>query len=274
MKNKLSVTAIILCHINDDRLLKALESVQFCDEILILDHQSHNDWEKLAQKFHFRVIQHQANIEDFSQVRNSLAPQAQHDWILSLDSDEYLADPALAAELLAQLIKDENFNCASVTRTDIFAQQQLKHGEAGQQKITKIYDRRQLHYKRPVHEEITGLKEQKIACLALPITILHHSHLSVESFFQDVCQYAEMEALHRAVLFEFKEKQILFQLIFYPLGKFVLNYFFKLGCLDGFAGLVYASLMSLHSLMVRIFLWENLFSEKSQTKKIGEGQSD
>ncbi len=262
MKNKVPVTAIILCHINGERLNKAIASVQFCDEILILDHHSGKDWTKLQKKYHLKIIEQQKPIENFSQLRNYLAPQAKNSWILSLDSDEYIAEPELAAELIKKIINDENYNCASLIRTDIFSGDQLKHGEAGQQKIIKLYQRQQLHYERPVHEELTAIQDHEKKCLDLPIQIFHQSHLSVESFFQDVCKYAEMEAQHRAAIFNFAEKQILTQMVVYPLGKFFYNYVLKLGFLDGFAGLVYASLMSLHSIMVRVFLWEKLYVKK------------
>jgi hypothetical protein len=39
----------------------------------------------------------------------------------------------------------------------------------------------------------------------------------------------------------------------------MLNYWLKLGFLDGFAGLSYALMMSFHSLLVRIYLYEKYF---------------
>ena len=43
---------------------------------------------------------------------------------------------------------------------------------------------------------------------------------------------------------------------FYPLFKFVQNYFFRLGFLDGAAGFIYAFMMSFHSFLVRAKLYQ------------------
>lgn len=44
-------------------------------------------------------------------------------------------------------------------------------------------------------------------------------------------------------------------IIMYPLGKFILNYFFRRGFLDHIPGLIVALIMSFHSFLVRGKLW-------------------
>ncbi|MFN4212849.1 MAG: hypothetical protein ACK4FL_02720, partial [Microgenomates group bacterium] len=60
----------------------------------------------------------------------------------------------------------------------------------------------------------------------------------------------------------------IFEIIFYPLGKFILNYFIYLGFLDGPAGFAYAFLMSFHSFLVRAKLYQytQIVSEAEQVR--------
>jgi hypothetical protein len=112
--------------------------------------------------------------------------------------------------------------------------------------------KRASQFVRPVHEiaQIEGKLHLS------KITILHFAHQNINEFFQAIAGYAQIEAEHR------QESRLPVWLlglktIIYPLAKFCQNYFFKLGLLDGWRGLVYASLMSLHSLSVRVFSYEN-----------------
>jgi len=51
-------------------------------------------------------------------------------------------------------------------------------------------------------------------------------------------------------------KTNIFEIIFFPIGKFINNYFFNLGFFDGPAGFTYAFMMSFHSFLVRAKLYQ------------------
>jgi hypothetical protein len=56
-------------------------------------------------------------------------------------------------------------------------------------------------------------------------------------------------------LFQQKIHTNLFQIVFYPLGKFLYNYIVRLGFLDSTPGIIMALSMSFHSFLVRAKLW-------------------
>ncbi|MBI4226081.1 hypothetical protein HY612_03115 [Candidatus Roizmanbacteria bacterium] len=64
------------------------------------------------------------------------------------------------------------------------------------------------------------------------------------------------------------ESASVWKIIFFPLAKFILNYFIKLGFLDGPAGFTYAFLMSFHSFLVRAKLWQ--YSKSINLRHSGE----
>ena len=55
------------------------------------------------------------------------------------------------------------------------------------------------------------------------------------------------------------KKTIIKQMIVYPIGKFINNFILELGFLDGWRGLIYAFIMSLHSLWVRVYWYEKAY---------------
>jgi hypothetical protein len=69
-------------------------------------------------------------------------------------------------------------------------------------------------------------------------------------------------------LFQQGKKTNILAIIFYPFGKFILNYFLKLGFLDGAPGFVYAFMMSFHSFLVRgkLYTLNHAKNRKSNAK--------
>ncbi|MDO8514877.1 MAG: hypothetical protein Q7S14_00090, partial [bacterium] len=79
--------------------------------------------------------------------------------------------------------------------------------------------------------------------------LIHYPHPTIFDFINQINLYTETDA--KELLKEGK-KFSYFRLICNPIGKFIQNYFLKLGFLDGSAGFVYAFMMSFHSLVVRV----------------------
>jgi glycosyltransferase involved in cell wall biosynthesis len=91
------ISVCIVCRNEADKLEPALESVQWADEILVLDLSSTDGSAALARRYGARVIEREpAPIVEL--VRNEVAAQARNDWILALDPDERVT-PGLADEL-------------------------------------------------------------------------------------------------------------------------------------------------------------------------------
>ena len=81
----------------------------------------------------------------------------------------------------------------------------------------------------------------------------HYPHPTLKQFIYDINNYSDIRTTE---LFNRGIKTNLLEIIFFPFGKFIYNYFFNLGFLDGPAGFTYAFLMSFHSFLVRAKLYQ------------------
>lgn len=242
-----SLSIIILTHRSDERFESALASAQFAKEVLVIDYHSGAAWDTLKDIYHFQVISKEDDLVDFSAARNDALTYATQEWVLFLDSDEII--PKSSQPDILRIITDKVCAGATVRRQDYWHGRPLRFGEAGLISLLRMAKRNSIAFKRPVHEEADV---QGTLCSS-NITIHHFPHPTITSFYKSIVRYTQQEALHRT-----QQKQALFIpfIIIFPLGKFVLNFFFKLGFLDGWRGLVYAFMMSLHSLFVRVFWYE------------------
>lgn len=100
-----SIAVCLVCCNEADRLPDALTSVQWADELLVMDLESADASADIARAQGARVIARPpVPIVEF--VRNELAAYARSDWILVLDPDERIS-PALADELRRAASRDD-----------------------------------------------------------------------------------------------------------------------------------------------------------------------
>ncbi len=242
--SKLSI--IILTHINDDRFLRALQSAQFADEVIVGGDSSENIWRKLSETYEFRYIQIDT-IDDFSKTRNTLQQKAKNEWVFFLDSDEWISKN-LENEI-CKAINNEDIDGYSVSRKDIFLHKQLKHGETAHITLTRLARKTKAKWEKNVHE-VWRVRGQ---VTKLDTPLFHEPHNSITSFIDIVTNYSFLVAKKETSL---STLRLWMKTGMFPVGKFLHNYFLRLGFLDGWRGFVYAFVMSLHSLFVRVHIYE------------------
>lgn len=246
----MKISAIILTKNEEQNILDCLNSVKWCDEVIVIDDSSFDKTKDLIKKFnHKNIVVYQApNIEDFSQKRNYGLSKAKEDWVLFIDADERITE-SLAWEISNLTFELQNkYRGFYVKRRDFIWGKELKHGEAGNVKLLRFAKRNTGQWEGKVHEKWkidgdTGTLKNKM---------LHYPHKNIEEFLKEINFYTDIRSQE---LFEKRKKVSLLSIIFYPLGKFALNYFIKQGFRDNLRGLIFVILMSFHSFLVRGKLW-------------------
>lgn len=234
----MTLSVIILSHNNEKTLDRALRSVSWADEIILVDDFSTDSTLKIAKEasHQIKIISHHLH-NDWASQRNFALSQASGDWVLFLDSDEVITTK-LQAEIQPAL-QDKNINGYFLKRQDYLGNRALKHGETDQVRLLRLAKRGVGQWQRPVHEYWTV--PGPLGELASPLD--HHPHETIRDFIVNSNHYSDIDAKILPA-----ERFILLK----PFAKFIYNYFILLGFLDGYPGFVFAYLMSLQSLMVRI----------------------
>jgi hypothetical protein len=95
-----SVCACIIARDEEERLPGALESVAFCDELVVVDSGSSDHTIEIARAAGAKLVVHP--FRTFGKQRNVAIDHATADWILEVDADERIT-PRLRAEIEAFL---------------------------------------------------------------------------------------------------------------------------------------------------------------------------
>jgi len=256
-----NLTLIILTDRDDNIFHQSLMSAALAEKLIILDQETKNDWpqlkkelKKLNPKIEITIVERQGKIEDFARVRNNAIKMVKTDWLMFLDSDEVFQVPD--PKYLKQLLNSHSVSGYQVKRSDYFLGNRIRFGEAGTSQPIRLAYKNKIVFERKVHEtaKITGIVADS------GLEIKHLAHKNLQEFLADISDYALLEAQYRyEQQLVYSALKIICQALTYPVGKFLYNYVWKLGFLDGFGGFIYASFMSLHSLLVRVYLYEQYF---------------
>jgi len=239
------ISAIVLTRNEEKNVGGCLKGLKWCDEIVVIDDYSEDGTGEIAKKLGAKVFKRHLN-NDFAAQRNFGLEKAEGNWVLFVDADERVS-PELAEEI-KKTIKKTDFDGFYLKRQDWFGGRWLKHGETANVRLLRLARKGSGKWKRKVHEvwEIKG----KISELENPF--LHYPHPTISDFLKQINFHS---TLHAEALRDEKVRPSLFQLIANPLGKFIQNYIFKLGFLDGMPGFIVAMMMSFHSFLSRAKLY-------------------
>jgi glycosyltransferase involved in cell wall biosynthesis len=246
------ITAIVLTKNSENTLVKCINSLLFCSEIIIIDDYSSDTTLSILEKYKkkykkLRIIRRNLN-KDFSAQRNFGISKAKNSWILFIDSDE-IVSPDLQKEISVAILNKDTHGYF-LKRNDYFLGKKLKFGETAHNKFLRLAIKKKSKWERKVHE----LWKVKGTVKELKNPIIHNPDQDLKSFIDKINYYSDIVAQYRI------EQGIeinFWQILFYPIAKFIKNYVIYLGFLDGTHGFVLAVLMSFHSYLDKSKQWLN-----------------
>ncbi|MBA2238906.1 MAG: glycosyltransferase family 2 protein, partial [Lysobacter sp.] len=90
------LTAVVTCFNSEATLEQCLASLDFCDELVVLDSGSTDASQAIARRHGARL--HVETFRGYAAQKQAAVDHASHDWVLLLDSDEWL--PAGAGQMI------------------------------------------------------------------------------------------------------------------------------------------------------------------------------
>lgn len=242
------ISAVVLTKNEERNIGKCLDSILWCDEIIVVDDFSEDNTVEKIQNLNSKIKIFEKHLNnDFASQRNYGFSKAKYEWVIFVDADEIVSSD-LKNEILGKIKNNKNTGGFYVKRRDFIFGNVMQHGEFGNIKLLRLGRANKGKWEGRVHEEwkIKGKIEE------LGHSLFHYPHQSINGFLKDINFYTDIRAKE---LFDKGAKSNFISIILYTKIKFIQNYFLKLGFLDGTSGLVLALFMSLHSFLVRSKLW-------------------
>lgn len=248
----LDVSAFVLTQNNANSIRDCLDSVTWCDEIIVVDSFSTDETLEIAATYsNLRILQHQ-----YETAREQRVWGIQHvrsKWTFILDSDEVCSE-ALRDELIRILKSgDDTYDgYLCLIRTKIFGKL-LKHQDCissmGKRLVLTTRATR-YHSATRVHASIRLDNKKKMPA---KYYIIHNPIQSFSDHFRKMARYTRWQAQD---MFDVGKKVHWWHFTLRPIGKFLQFYIIKGGFRDGIEGLIVCTLGAVNVAMKHIILAE------------------
>jgi glycosyltransferase involved in cell wall biosynthesis len=231
------LTACIITLNEADRIDACLDSVAWCDELLVVDAHSSDDTRQRAAARGARVIER--DWPGFAAQKEFAVRAAAHDWVLVVDADERVSAP-LRAELEA--LRGAGFAGAAgwtMPRCSRYLGRWIRHGTWYPDRSLRLFDRRR---GRVEAQAAYDLHERVLVdgpVLALRGELLHDPYRSLSDHLRTIDRYTTIMAdgLHAR-----GRRAGIADLVLRPAWRFVQFYLLRAGFRDGWRGLLLAYL--------------------------------
>jgi glycosyltransferase involved in cell wall biosynthesis len=226
------ISVYIIAFNEAEKVAIAIESVQWADEIVLVDSWSTDGTPEIAAKLGARVVQ--VDFKGFGDLRNQAIAACTHEWIFSLDADERCT-PEVADEVRGIANTPQSLDVYRVPRRNYFMGRWIKHsGWYPNFRQPQLFRKGSMSYDlKPVHEGYILHSTQPIGRLNNAIWQFPFKNMA--------------EVMHKANRYstlgaeKIKHKKIsMGTALAHAIWAFVKHYVFKLGILDGWAGFVIA----------------------------------
>lgn len=242
----------------EDKIAACLQSLTWCDEIVVVDSYSTDRTPEISRTFTDKVFQHEWG--GYIAQKNFARGLATHPWILFVDADEVVS-PGLRAEvekLFAEGVGDVvGFR---VPRMVNYLGKWIRHGEWYPDMKLRLFlkDKGYSGGEEP-HDRV--VVDGPVKNLRHPL--YHYTYDNVTDHLDTLNRFSSISALQKDAS---HMKFSIMHLLFRPMWRFFRAYFIKLGFLDGIQGLIIAGLSS-YGVMIK---YAKLYEIQKQNRPQGQ----
>jgi (heptosyl)LPS beta-1,4-glucosyltransferase len=248
----MKITATIIAFNEESNIRAACESVDWTDEVIVVDSESTDSTREIATALGARVIIHQW--PGFAAQKQFAVEQAKHEWILSLDADERVSDELRSAIVSLKSGSESDLGDGYlIARRSYYQGRWIRGGGWYPDRQLRLFKKSEGYWKmRLIHESVTMKPGSRTD--TLPGDLLHYGVRDAAYHHRMIGErYAPLAARQM-----FEEGRRTSRLAVATAGPaaFVRSLILKGGFRDGFAGWSIASFAAHHAFLKHLMLWE------------------
>lgn len=229
---KVSISAVIIAANAENTIGRCLASLRFVDEVVVYLNNS-SDGTRAACEACDNANVIDGTFEGFGPTKNVAVAAARNDWVLSVDSDEWLGEDLQNAVAAADL--DDDSVAFEVLRKNLFCGKHVRTGGWGNDRLVRLFNRRSGGFNNvPVHEKVVLPEGGRLR--RLDGSLWHDAVVRVDQFLQKISYYSELASEGYSGR---RVSHPAFALLRSGFA-FFRSYVLQLGCVAGWRGLVIA----------------------------------
>jgi len=241
------LSAIITTFNEEHNIVDCIRSLEWCDEIMVVDSYSTDRTCELIRQFP-EVQLYQRVYHGSAAQKNWAIERAKHDWILIFDADERCTGK-LRAEIESLLAGGPKYDSYTIRRRVYFFDKKIRFSGWQHDEVVRLFRRGEAYYpNRRVHADMITAGPTPRLDNALD----HYMVYDLDEYIQRLTKYGIWGAAQH-----WKEgrKSGVFQFLGRPIWRFLRTYFLQLGILDGYHGMIFCTLQAYSTFVKWSVLW-------------------
>lgn len=251
----MKLAAIIITRNEEANIARCLESVSFCDEIIVVDAESRDRTCEIAMRYTAQV--HTLPWRGYAEQKNAAVTHTHCEWVLSVDADEEVSSE-LRAEIQSVVSGNPRQVAFSVPRKTIHFGRWIRHGGWYPNRLIRLFRKDAGEW---VGAEVHERWEARGEVGELQSDLLHYSFKDLADQVARNNRYSSLSAIRlRKEGKSFSSAKLFLKSV----SKFMETYFLKKGFLDGYPGFI-ISVSASYSVFLK---WAKLWELENESEKI------
>lgn len=249
----MSISAIIIAKNEEQMISNCIETLRWCDEVLVIDHGSDDRTAELAKHAGAKVFTVKSG--SIIDLRNRGMKEATGEWLLYIDVDERVT-PALMREI-KRAIRVTDVAAYGFRRNNIHYGKWMQHGGWEKDIVIRLFRQSALHkWSGEIHEHAEFSGEHAV----IHEPLVHLTHRNLMDGLQKSMEWTPLEA--ELMLQANHPHMSTLRLIKVTVMEFFTRFFVKKAWKDGIEG----TIESLVQAMNRFFVYEQLWELQRKPK--------
>ena len=275
MVNRSKIAGVVLTLNEEQDLARALQSLSWCDELLVLDSGSTDSTQQVAERYQARFIQHRQDPPFLITDQRNWALDhcgLSSDWVLFLDADEEVGSK-LAHAIQLTILSKSNLDAYELTPRYWFLGRWLKHTQGYPNWHPRLIRRGSTYFEGGVWESFAP--DSRVGRISVPYEhyafskgfddwLERHRRYSTWDAEQIIAFLATRQSTTLASLRWRRMRLFLSQFWWLrPPLRFLQKFVLQAGFLEGWQGLLFALMMAGYDMMTAIKVIELLRRQKN-----------
>lgn len=226
----MTISAVIITKNAENDIRRCLQSVSWCDEIIVLDSGSTDNTLSICREFTTKIFE--TDWPGFGKQKNRALDYVSSEWVIALDSDEWL-DEKLIVEI-KQVLVQAKYDGYHIRRISNFCGKFIKYGAWRSDKPLRLFKKslarcteEEVHEHFAVQGSVGNLKQ----------VIWHNSMPTLDIALDKMNRYTSLSAKMKV---KQGKKGGLTKALTHGFWSFFRSYILKCGFLDGAEGFILA----------------------------------
>ena len=247
----MKISAVVNTLNEEANIADCLESLNWVDEIVVVDMHSDDKTKEIAFKYTKHVYNHE-RVGYVEPARNFALSKTTGDWIIIVDADERVPQ-TLASELI-DIAEANEINFVRIPRQNLIFNHWIEHSRWWPDYNIRFFKRGRVEWQNEIHSIPITHGEGKTLDPKKELAITHYHYVSIDQYLDRLRRYTDIQS-----------KQLLddgytldwHDLISKPLSEFLSRFFAGAGYKDGLHGLALSGLQAFSEFVVYLKVWQN-----------------